>query len=238
MISNGACNSGTAVKIERGTAEETDDAADSYCTLPAAAADDYRTSTCTALSSGMKIDGVGLYYDDRCNTVDLTGCRARSVAGCRLCFVDKEQWLARFPFDRVPDWELCPCCVADNLEVDCTTGGGGGGNDEGVIIGVSVAIAGVIAIACCLSCAFGTTIVRFVSVPFATATPTAISPPDILCVYRAVAVAVAFFCLPGVCICSAEGSFFFYALCTFDVWTPPKWQKRVMRNGTVFGGDG
>eukprot|EP00903_Cladosiphon_okamuranus_P018235 g16774.t1 len=161
VISNGACNSGSAVKLDRATAEETDDASSSYCTLPAPAADDYRTSTCTALSSGMKIDGVGLYYDDRCNSVDLSGCGARSVAGCRLCFVDKQQWLTRFPFDRVPDWEECPCCVADTLGVDCATGGGSSGPDEGVIIGVSVGIAGVIAIACCLSCAFGTTIVRF-----------------------------------------------------------------------------
>ena len=125
--------------------------------------DDYRTSTCVALSSGMKIDGVGLYYDDRCNSADLSGCGARSVAGCRVCFVDKQQWLTRFPTERVPDWELCPCCVADTLGVDCATGGGGGGADEEVIIGVSVGIVGVIAIACCLSCAFGTTIVRFVS---------------------------------------------------------------------------
>lgn len=111
----------------------------------------------------MKIDGVALYYDDRCNSADLSGCGARSVAGCRLCFVDKPLWLTRFPSDRVPDWELCPCCVADSLGVDCATGGGSSGTDEGVIIGVSVGIAGVIAIACCLSCAFGTTIVRFVS---------------------------------------------------------------------------
>lgn len=158
---NGQCTN--AVEIARATAEETDDASTSYCSLPAINLEDSRQTPCTMLSSGMKIDGVGLYYDDRCNSADLSGCGARSIAGCRLCFYDKELWLARFPFDRVPDWEECPCCVADTLGVECATGGGGGGNDEEVIIGVSVAIAGVIAVACCLSCAFGTTIVRFVS---------------------------------------------------------------------------
>lgn len=111
----------------------------------------------------MKIEGVGLYYDHRCTTADYSGCGARSIAGCRLCFWDKDLWLASFPSERVPDWEDCPCCVANTLGVDCATGGGSSGPDEGVIIGVSVGIAGVIAIACCLSCAFGTTILRFVS---------------------------------------------------------------------------
>ncbi|CAM9318065.1 unnamed protein product [Scytosiphon promiscuus] len=161
-VSNGACNGDSAEKIARATAEETEDAEYSYCTLPAPSDEsDYRTSTCTALSSGMKIDGVGLFYDDRCNSADLSGCGARSIPACRLCFVDKDEWLTRFPNERVPDWEECPCCVAATLGTDCATDGGGGGTDEGVIIGVSVAIAGVIAIACCLSCAFGTTIVRF-----------------------------------------------------------------------------
>ena len=164
-VKNGACDLDSATKILRPTAEESNDASLSYCTLPAPlSADDYRTSTCTALSSGMKIDGVGLYYDHRCTTADYSGCGARSIAGCRLCFWDKELWLASFPTQRVPDWEDCPCCVANTLGVDCATGGGSSGPDEGVIIGVSVGIVGVIAIACCLSCAFGTTILRFVSV--------------------------------------------------------------------------
>lgn len=164
-VANGACDPATASLIERPTAEESNDASLSYCTLPAPlSADDYRTSTCTALSSGMKIDGVGLYYDHRCTTAGYPGCGARSIAGCRLCFWDKDLWLASFPTQRVPDWEDCPCCVANTLGVDCATGGGSSGPDEGVIIGVSVGIVGVIAIACCLSCAFGTTILRFVSV--------------------------------------------------------------------------
>lgn len=103
-VVNGECVD--AEKIDRVVAEETDDAAFSYCTLPAPEDEnDYRTSTCTRLSSGMKIDGVGLFYDDRCNSADLAGCGARSIDGCRLCFVDKELWMARFPFDRVPDWQ-------------------------------------------------------------------------------------------------------------------------------------
>lgn len=168
---NGACDGESAELIARATAEETSDAADSYCVLPAPESDeDYRTSTCTALSSGMKIDGVGLYYDDRCNSADYSGCFARSIPACRLCFYDKDLWLSRFPSTRVPDWELCPCCVANTLGMDCASGGGGG-TDEGVIIGVSVGIAGVIAIACCLSCAFGPTIVRFVSAVIATSAP-------------------------------------------------------------------
>lgn len=163
-VVGGECDSATTVKIPRATAEETEDASYSYCTLPApASSSDYRTDTCTALSSGMKIEGVGLFYDDRCNSADLSGCGARSIPACRLCFVDKERWRMTFPSERVPDWEECPCCVANQLGVACATGDTSGGTDEGVIIGVSVGIAGVIAIACCLSCAFGTTIVRFVS---------------------------------------------------------------------------
>lgn len=162
-VLNGACDGESAELIARATAEETSDAGDSYCVLPAPESDeDYRTSTCTALSSGMKIDGVGLFYDDRCNSADYSGCFARSIPACRLCFWDKDLWTTRFPSSRVPDWELCPCCVANTLGIDCASGGGGG-TDEGVIIGISVGIAGVIAIACCLSCAFGPTIVRFVS---------------------------------------------------------------------------
>lgn len=158
------CESLEATKIERATAEETSDAASSYCTLPApSSSSDYETDTCAALSSGMKIEGVGLYYDDRCNSADLAGCGGRSIPACRLCFVDKDRWLETFPSERVPEWELCPCCVAEHMGLECATGGSSGGTDEGVIIGVSVGIAGVIAIACCLSCAFGTTIVRFVS---------------------------------------------------------------------------
>lgn len=161
-VSGGVCTD--TKMIERATAEETSDAEFSYCTLPAPEnEDDYRTSTCTSLSSGLKIDGVALYYDDRCNSADYSGCGARSIDGCRICFVDKEQWLARFPDARVPDWEMCPCCVAAVLGVECATSSGGGGTDKGAVIGVSVGIVGVIAIACCLSCAFGTTIVRFVS---------------------------------------------------------------------------
>lgn len=78
-----------------------------------------------------------------------------------MCFVDKEQWRRSFPDERMPDWEDCPCCVADVLGVDCATSSGGGGLDKGVIIGVSVSLVGIIAIACCFSCAFGSTIVRF-----------------------------------------------------------------------------
>lgn len=162
-VTNGVCDEESALKIERKTAEETSDAEASYCTLPAQG-EDFRTSTCTSLSSGMKIEGVGLFYDDRCNHADLSGCGARSIDACRLCFRNREEWLIAYPFDRIPDWELCPCCVAETFGESCETGGGGGGGpDEGVIIGVSVGIAGVLAIACCLSCAFGTTIVRFVS---------------------------------------------------------------------------
>lgn len=151
-------------KIERAVAEETADADFGYCVLPAPVnEEDYHTSACTTLSSGLKIDGVAMYYDDRCNSADYSGCGARSIDGCRLCFVDKELWLRRFPTSRVPDWPMCPCCVASVLGVDCATADSGGGTDRGVIIGVSVGIAGVIAIACCLSCAFGTTILRFVS---------------------------------------------------------------------------
>lgn len=180
-VSNGACDGDDATKIARATAEETDDAEYSYCTLPAPQDEsDYRTSTCTTLSSGMKIDGVGLFYDDRCNSADLSGCGARSIPACRLCFVDKEEWLIRFPNERVPDWEDCPCCVASTLGLECATDGGGGGTDEGVIIGVSVAIAGVIAIACCLSCAFGTTIVRFVSSNIASSSCARVRTPSVV----------------------------------------------------------
>lgn len=166
-VADGKCDDSEATKIDRATAEESEDAESSYCVLPARQGDDdYRTSTCTALSSGMKIDGVGLYYDDRCNSAQLSGCGARSIDACRLCFVDRDQWKLSFPYDRVPDWEDCPCCVATTLGVDCATGGGSGDDNQGVIIGVSVGIAGVIAIACCLSCAFGTTILRCVSASF------------------------------------------------------------------------
>lgn len=162
-MENGRCTSPN--KIAKAEAEEADDAEYSYCTLPAPTSEeDYRTSTCTTLSSGLKIDGVAMYYDERCENADYEGCGARSISGCRLCFVDKELWKERFPKSRVPDWEMCPCCVASILGTECATATGGGGTDKGVIIGVSVGIVGVIAIACCLSCAFGSTIVRSVSV--------------------------------------------------------------------------
>lgn len=163
-VSGGSCINEEAIKIARATAEETEDAAASYCTLPAAvSSSDYRTDTCTAMSSGMKIEGVGLFYDDRCNYAEMSGCFARSIEACRLCFIDKEKWRTVYPSERVPDWEECPCCVAENLGVTCATGESSDGTNEGLIIGISVGIAGVIAVACCLSCAFGTTIVRFVS---------------------------------------------------------------------------
>lgn len=155
-----------ATKIERATAEESKDADFSYCTLPAPVDDeDYRTTPCTQLSSGLKIDGVAMYYDDRCNYADYSGCGGRSIAACRLCFVDKDLWMQRFPTKRVPDWEMCPCCVADMLHMVCASTSGDGGTKKSVIIGVVVGLVGLVAVACCLSCAFGTTIVRFVSTP-------------------------------------------------------------------------
>lgn len=157
---DGACDESSVEMIERLTAEETEDASDSYCVLPAP---DDRTSTCTALSSGLKIEGVALYYDERCTRAHYSGCGARSIDACRMCFVDREKWRLNYPYARMPDWEDCPCCVAEVLGVECATAGSSGGPNTKIIIAVTVTLVGIIAIACCLSCAFGKTILRYVS---------------------------------------------------------------------------
>lgn len=164
-ISDGVCDKEAAEKIPRAEAEESDDAEFSYCTLPVPlSSEDYRTSACVTLSSGLKVDGAAMYYDGRCTEADYSGCDGRSVDGCRICFVDKELWKATYPTERVPDWPMCPCCVASLLGVECATASGGGsGIDQAIIIGVSVGIAAILLIAICLSCAFGSTILGMVS---------------------------------------------------------------------------
>ncbi|CAM9755430.1 unnamed protein product [Discosporangium mesarthrocarpum] len=135
--------------------EEVDGAAGSYCTLP-------EEDTCTSLSGGLGIEGVGIIHDARCVGTDLPGCKARLVDSCRLCFFDRELWRLEYPGEREPDWEDCPCCVARHLGFECTTGGGGG-LSQATVINIAVGLSCALALSVCIACSCGTQLVRTVS---------------------------------------------------------------------------
>ncbi|CAM9724521.1 unnamed protein product, partial [Choristocarpus tenellus] len=152
-VSNGVCEVTDATPLI--VVAEAVDASESYCTLPA-------ELTCTSLSDGLNLEGVGLYHDGRCGETDLTGCNARTIDNCRFCFYDREAWIATFPGERMPDWEDCPCCVADNVGAVCATAGGGSGGNMETFINIAIGVSCAVAISVCIACSCGTQMVRSV----------------------------------------------------------------------------
>ncbi|CAN0404060.1 unnamed protein product, partial [Hapterophycus canaliculatus] len=67
---------------------------------------------------------IGMYYDEAClaGGGGRTGCGAGGEPACRVCFVNRDFWLADFADERYPDWVDCPCCVAATIGVTCQEG--------------------------------------------------------------------------------------------------------------------
>lgn len=66
-------------------------------------------SACVSLDLDVReISGpsVGMYYDEACldGGGGDTGCGAGGVAACRVCFVNRDFWLADNADERYPDW--------------------------------------------------------------------------------------------------------------------------------------
>lgn len=73
-----------------------------FCALP-------EESPCVNLDVAVQeISGpsIGMYYDEAClaGGGGETGCGAGGQPTCRLCFVNRDFWLADFAEERYPDW--------------------------------------------------------------------------------------------------------------------------------------
>ncbi|CAB1113376.1 unnamed protein product [Ectocarpus sp. CCAP 1310/34] len=131
-MSNSACNVLDSSSKDGPPATVAETSLGDFCALPA---DD----PCVDLDVGVaEVRGpsVGMYYDESCleGGGGDTGCGGGGVTVCRICFVNREFWLADFPDERYPDWLDCPCCVADALVVTCQAGvETGTASDESIV---------------------------------------------------------------------------------------------------------
>ncbi|CAN0313510.1 unnamed protein product [Ectocarpus sp. 12 AP-2014] len=131
-MSSSACNVLDSSSKDGPPATDAETSSGDLCALPA-------DNSCVGFDVGVtEVSGpsVGMYYDESCleGGGGDTGCGGGGVTACRICFVNREFWLADFPEDRYPDWLDCPCCVADALGVTCQGGGETGtASDESIV---------------------------------------------------------------------------------------------------------
>lgn len=102
QMSSAPCNVLDSSSKNGPPATDAETSSGDMCTLPT---DD----PCVGFDVGVaEVSGpsVGMYYDESCleGGGGDTGCGGGGVTACRICFVNREFWMADFPEERYPDW--------------------------------------------------------------------------------------------------------------------------------------